>query len=144
MADDITEILQLLHRYCHALDRGSVDEILDVFHPDAVLLPRYQGDESHRGREAIRGWYVDYENTVKAAVRELRHKITCPWIQVQGKEATSVAYLDADYVARESGEMGLAAGRYEDKLVKEKGRWWLRERAILLHGVLPLGRPSPH
>jgi len=134
MNDHITEIQQLLYRYCHALDRRTVDDVMDVFHPNAVLLPRYEGDESYIGREAIRGWYVNYVKTIKGSSRSLRHKITCPWIQVNGDEANSVCYLDADYVDSSTGAFFLAAGRYEDKLVKEEGRWWIQERVILIDG----------
>ena len=134
MNDDITEIQQLLYRYCHALDRSTVDDVMDVFHPDAVLQPRYEGDKSYNGREAIRGWYMNYEKTIKGSSRGLRHKVSCPWIRVNGHEANSVSYLDADYVDSSTGAFILAAGRYEDKLVKEKDRWWIKERVILIDG----------
>ena len=140
MSNDIVEIQQLLHRYCHAVDRGTVDDVVDVFHRNAVLLPRYQGDESFSGREAIRGWYRNYENTVKSSVRNLRHKITCPWIQTSGVEASSVCYLDADYIDNSTDDLVLATGRYEDKFVKEEGRWWIKERAIHVDGFYALGR----
>ena len=134
MKDNITEIQQLLHRYCHTLDRGIVDEVMDVYHRNAVLLPRYQGDKSFNGSEAIRGWYLNYEKTVKSSVHNLRHKVTCPWIQVNGNEATSVCYFDAYYVENSTGVLAFAAGRYEDKLVKEEGRWWIKERSIFMDG----------
>jgi hypothetical protein len=139
MITDIIEIQQLLHRYCHVLDRGTIEEIIDVFHRDAVLLPRYQGNESFSGRDTIRAWYQNYKKTVKDSVRNLRHKVTCPWIQVSGNEATSVCYLDADYVNKSTAEVVVAAGRYEDKLVKDEGRWWIKEREILVDGFYPLG-----
>jgi hypothetical protein len=142
MNDDIIEIQQLLHRYCHVLDRGTVDDVVDVFHRNAMLLPRYQGDESFRGREAIRDWYQNYEKTLKASVRNLRHKITCPWIQVDGNEAISVCYLDADYVDASTGKFVIATGRYEDKLVKDEGRWWIKERAILVDGFYSISPPK--
>ena len=142
MNDDITEIQQLLYRYCHALDRSTVDDVMDVFHPNAVLQPRYEGDESYSGAEAIRGWYMNYEKTIKGSTRNLRHKVTCPWIQVNGGEGNSVCYLDADYVDSSTGAFVLAAGRYEDKLVKEDGRWWIKERVILIDGFHLLSKKS--
>jgi len=134
MNDDITEIQQLLYRYCHTLDRSTLDEVMDVFHTNAVLQPTYEGDKGYIGREAISGWYMNYEKTIKSAGRGLRHKITCPWIRVHGDEADSVSYLDADYVDSSTGAFILATGRYEDKLLKEEGRWWIKERVIIIDG----------
>ncbi len=143
MAEDITAIQQLLHQYCHAVDRGTVDDILEVFHRDAVLRPAYLGEDVHKGRDAVRAWYSQYDKTVRAAVRNMRHKITCPYIELHGDEASAVSYLDADFVDRNTGEMGLAAGRYEDKLVKDGGRWWIGDRTIFVEGSVSLGKPSP-
>lgn len=134
MKDDVTEIQQLLYRYCHTLDRGTVDEVMDTFHRNAVLLPRYEGAKSFIGLDAIRGWYLNYEQTVKSSVRNLRHKITCPWIQVDGNVASSVCYLESDYIDNSTGGLAFAVGRYEDKLVKEEGRWWIKERSIFVDG----------
>ena len=60
----------------------------------------------------------NYEKTVKRSVRKLRHQVTCPWTQVNGNEAISVCYFDAYYVDNSTGVLGLAAGRYEHKLVE--------------------------
>ncbi len=128
---DIAEIQNLLNQYCHAVDRGSVDDIVAVFHRDAVLCPRYLGDDTHKGIDAIRAWYADYDRKVRSTVNPMRHKITAPYIQVDGDRATAVCYLDADFVTNANGDMGVATGRYEDKLVKDGGRWWISERAIL-------------
>jgi hypothetical protein len=124
-------IEQLLHRYCHALDRGSIDEVVELFHPDAVLLPAYQSDARLVGREAVRDWYASYDRTLRANVRHLRHKISCPLIEVSGNSATSVCYLDADAVPTGSEEPIVLVGRYEDELVREEGRWWFKERKII-------------
>jgi ketosteroid isomerase-like protein len=141
--NDIIAIQQLLYQYCHAVDRGSVGDILEVFHRDAVLRPVYLGHEIHKGRDAVRAWYSHYDTTVRAAVRNLRHKISCPYIELHGDEATAISYLDADFVDRNTGKMGLAAGRYEDKLIRDGGRWWIADRSIVVDGSVSLGQPSP-
>jgi len=127
VSEDVTAIEQPLHQYCHAVDRGSVADILAVFHPNAVLRPVYQGDEVYKGRDAVGAWYRRYDETVRASVRDMRHKIMCPYIQVRGDEATAVSYLDADFVAIKTDTMGVASGRYEDKLVRDGGRWWIAD-----------------
>ena len=139
---DLAEIQNLLQQYCHAVDRGSVDDILAVFHRDATLRPVYLGPDSHQGHAAIRAWYTDYDRKVRSTVNPMRHKITAPYIQVEGDRATAVCYLDADFVSNASGEMGVAHGRYEDVLVKDEGRWSISERVIIVDNSISLGVPS--
>lgn len=143
MSEDITAIEQLLYQYCHAVDRGSVEDILAVFHREAVLRPVYQGDEVHKGREAVAAWYGRYDETVRSSVRNMRHKISCSYIQLRDDEATAVSYLDADFVDVKTGDMGVAVGRYEDKLVRADGRWWIADRTIIVDGSISLGKPAP-
>ena len=145
LVEDRMAIEQLLHRYCHALDRGTVDEVVELFHPDAVLLPAYESDARHVGRDAVRDWYANYDQTLRANVRHLRHKIACPLIEISGNAATSVCYLDADAIPAGSDQSITLVGRYEDQLVKEAGRWWFKERKIVGYysraaGRSPLGR----
>ena len=141
--EDQVAIQQLLHRYCHALDRGSVDEVVELFHPDAVLLPAYESDARHVGREAVRGWYENYDRTLRANVRYLRHKISSPVIEVSGNRATSACYLDADAIPAGFEEPIVLGGRYDDELVKDEGRWWFKERKIIGYYSHPAGRFSP-
>ncbi len=139
MIEDIVEIEQLLNRYCHAVDRGTVSDIMEVFHEDAVLLPRYQSGESFKGKEAVRGWYEKYDKTARDQTRSLRHTISTPMIQVDGNQATSVCYLDPDGIDSGSGRAFQVLGRYEDKLIKDDRRWWIAERAIVVEGNYALG-----
>ncbi len=138
--NDLIAIHNLLNQYCHAVDRGSVDDIMAVFHSQAVLRPTYMGDEAHKGAEAVRAWYTRYDQTVRASVSRMRHKITSPYVEVRGDEATAVSYLDADFVPTKSDRMGLATGCYEDRLKKENGEWRIIERVIHVDGTQDLGQ----
>jgi hypothetical protein len=138
VVEDHLEILQVLHKYCHAVDRGIADDVAELFHPDAVLLPRYESDERYEGREAIRGWYQRYMENFRAKVRYLRHKIESPVIEITGNEATSVCYLDADSITISTNIAHIAFGRYDDKFIKDGGRWWFKERAIIVYYSYPL------
>jgi hypothetical protein len=143
--EDWMAIQQLLHEYCHALDRGSIEEVVELFHPDAVLLPAYESDARHVGRDAVRDWYTNYDHTLRANVRYLRHKISSPAIEVSGNEATSVCYFDADAIPTGSDASIVLLGRYEDELVKDAGRWRFKERKIIGYyshaaGSFSLGR----
>ena len=141
--EDQMAIQQLLHRYCHALDRGNVEEVVELFHSDAVLLPAYESDARHVGRDAVRDWYTNYDRTLRANVRYLRHKISCPAIEVSGSTATSVCYFDADAIPTGSDESIVLLGRYEDELVKDAGCWWFKERKIIGYYSHAAGRFSP-
>ena len=85
-AEDHIAIQQLLHQYCHAVDRGTADDVAALFHETAVLVPRYESDQRHQGREAIRAWYGAYMKNFRAKVRYLRHKIESPVIEIAGDD----------------------------------------------------------
>jgi hypothetical protein len=139
VVEDYVAIQQLLHKYCHAVDRGTADDVAALFHRDGVLLPRYESDERYEGREAVRGWYARYMEDFRAKVRYLRHKVESAVIEVAGNEATSVCYLDADSIAISTNIPSVAFGRYDDKLIKDEGRWWFRERTIIVYYSFPVG-----
>lgn len=142
-AEDHLAILQLLHNYCHAVDRGAAEQVAALFHQDGILLPRFESDERYAGREAILGWYTRYMENFRAKVRFLRHKITVPVIEINGDEATSVCYLDADSISIANNVAHVAFGRYDDTLVKDQGRWWFKERTIIVYYRYPLATYSP-
>lgn len=132
VVEDYAAILQLLYRYCHLVDRGTLDQIVALFHHDAVLLPRYESAERYEGREAVRSWYERWIAESRATVRHLRHTMSTPVIEIAGNEATAVCYVDVDSIPISTNKPWMARGRYEDKLIKEEGRWWFRERAIIV------------
>jgi hypothetical protein len=102
------------------------------------LLPRYESDDRYEGREAVRSWYQRYMENFRAKVRYLRHKIASPVIEITGNEATSVCYLDADSITESTDQATVAFGRYDDKFIKDEGRWWFKERAIIVYYRYPL------
>lgn len=132
-ADDVMAIQQVLHKYCHVVDRGTVDDIAELFHHDAVLLPAYESDTRYEGREAIRGWYANYDHSLRNGVRFLRHKIESPVIEVSGDQATSTCYLDADAITTSTDKPMIVFGRYDDLFVRDAGRWFFKERKIITY-----------
>lgn len=142
-AEDHLAILQLLHKYCHAVDRGMAEHVADLFHQDGALLPRFESDERYAGREAVLGWYARYMENFRAKVRFLRHKIVSPVIEINGNEATSVCYLDADSISIANNVANVAFGRYDDTFVKDQGRWWFKERVIIVYYRYPLAMYYP-
>jgi ketosteroid isomerase-like protein len=138
MLEDVVAIEQVLYRYCHAVDRGTADEVAALFHPEATLVPLYTGEPPRTGRAAVRDWYAAYHRDFRARVDHLRHCVASPAIEVSGNEATARSYLIADGVAKETGKPMVVAGLYEDRLRKEGGRWLLLERRIhVFHAMEP-------
>jgi ketosteroid isomerase-like protein len=131
--EDMILIQSHLAAYCHAVDRGTLDQVAELFHQNAVMTPAYEGGAPLHGRDAIRDWYANYNTYYRSdQVSHLRHQITTPSIQVTGDEATSTCYFDADILDLEKKESLRVYGRYDDKLVKEDGRWYFIDRVI--HG----------
>ncbi len=130
MTDDIVAIQQVLYRYCFAVDKGTADDVAALFHENATLMPVYSGEPPVHGRAAIREWYVNYHRDLRGRVDHLRHCVTNPAIDVSGNEATAQCYLIADAVPKTGGNPYSVAGYYLDKLVKDGGRWYFKERQI--------------
>ncbi|HYA36115.1 MAG TPA: nuclear transport factor 2 family protein [Candidatus Binataceae bacterium] len=133
LTDDIIAIEQLLNRYCFAVDKGTADDVAALFHESAVLKAIYAGDPPASGRAAIHQWYVNYHKQMHSTVDHLRHCISNPLVEVSGNEASAQCYLTADAVAKPTGKPFWVAGYYRDKLVKEGGRWFFKEREIHVH-----------
>lgn len=133
MTDDIVAIEQLLHRYCFAVDKGTADDVAALFHESATLVPVYSGDPPCRGRAAIREWFANYHRDWHALADHLRHCVTNPLIEVSGNEATAQCYMIAGAVPKAGGKPFSAAGYYLDKLVKDGGRWYFKDRQIYVN-----------
>ena len=128
-------IQHLMNQYCHLVDRGSVEEIAALFSEDGVLLPLHEGEDRIVGRAAIRAWYRDYDDRVRANRRHRRHRITVPFVIVDGDRATAQSYLDSSAVLIDEGVINVSAGRYDDELVKVDGQWLFQERAIHINHI---------
>lgn len=120
---------QLLSRYCFALDRGNLDELVSLFHHDAVFSVSFENGQQHTGRETIRAWYERFFQQRPGQYRHMRHKIYEPLLTVTGNTATASTYFDADSVEGD-GRVRVVAGRYDDTLVQEHGQWFFKERTI--------------
>jgi hypothetical protein len=138
--DDYEGVRQVLARYCHVLDHGRFDEVGALFHRDAVFSVSFEDGQKHTGREAIQAWYGRFFRERSGEFRHTRHKIFEPVVTVNGTTAVSSTYFDADFV--ESGTIRGAAGRYDDTLVKEQGKWFFKERTITVFYRYSLGSPQ--
>lgn len=128
---DREHIRELLHRYCFALDRGTVDDVMALFTDDCDLEIR--PGELHRGRDAVYKWY---EVLTRKRMDVLRHQAHNQVIELAGTTASSQSYWDV--VGDLNGESMISAGFYEDTLHKTGEKWQFKKKVILIDYMGPL------
>ena len=128
---DREHIRDLVHRYCWAVDRGKLEEVMALFHTECnlTLVP----GKRYLGREATYKWYDVY---MQNRMEVLRHLIHNQVITVNGDTATSKSYFDA--VGDLKGESITVAGFYEDTLLRVNEEWKFTEKIIRLDFLVPL------
>jgi len=128
---DREHIRDLVHRYCWAVDRGTLEEVMALFHNECnlALVP----GKRYLGREATYKWYNVY---MQNRMEVLRHLIHNQVITVNGDTATSKSYFDA--VGDLKGESITVAGFYEDTLLRVNEEWKFTEKIIKLDFLVPV------
>ena len=124
--EDRLAIQELLHRYCHALDRGRWDEFASLFTDDCCLdlsqvLGRYEGAAGIR----------QFADVIGGAKFFMRHLVTNVVIDGDGERARAAAYVTA-ITGPPGPSQRQTTGLYEDELVKRGGRWLLHRRHLAL------------
>ena len=130
--EDRDEIKELTARYCWHVAHGEGEAVANLFADDGVLDVTGGDFKAVRGREAILKFY-------RASVRE--PEVALPFIQnhiivLNGDEAHGTCAIEARFAR--NGESVTAAGYYEDKYRRERGRWRFVERKLFFHHVVPL------
>jgi len=128
---DREKIREVVHRYCFAVDRGTLDQVMALFDDqcDLELVP----GKRYTGRDAVHKWYDQYMRTRMGVLRHLIHNQV---IELNGDEAASKSYFDA--VGDLKGESIVVAGFYEDRLRKHGAEWRFVEKIIRLDFLVPL------
>ena len=131
------QIQNHLARYCFTVDRGTAEEIADLFWDDA----RLDFNGIYTGAKAIRQCYVEWIAQARDPVEGLRHLIYVPLIDVDGDRAQAETYVDADCHVRRSGRAIQLRSLYRDQLTKRNGEWRFSDRHIVampgLYGSKP-------
>jgi uncharacterized protein (TIGR02246 family) len=130
--EDRDEIKELTARYCWHVAHGEGEAVASLFADDGVLDVSDADFKPVRGREALLKFY-------RASVRE--PEVAIPFIQnhiieVTGDEAHGTCAIEARF--SRNGESITAAGYYQDKYRRERGRWRFVERKLFFHHVVPL------
>jgi hypothetical protein len=121
------EIIQVLQRYCRAMDRIDAELGHSVWHKDG--LADYGDVFRGTGRSFI-DWVCAFHRTLDAQ----SHQIGIPLIYVRGDQAYSETYVTAALLFRKDGRQRLTTGRarYVDTWSRRAGCWAIDER-ISIH-----------
>lgn len=119
--EDIHEIGQLRARYCQALDDGRWDELADTFTDDGAFV----GLSTARGREEMLEFFPQLN---ASTVTSWWHFSSNETVELDGGTATGTTWLLQPCVV--DGESQIAAGRYEDTMVRTVQGWRFTERRV--------------
>lgn len=123
---DLEQIRNTLARYCHLIDDGRFDDWAELFTPDGTFSVLGQ---TYRGRDEIKGFI----GGALTPERRGKHITANSAIEVQGD--TARAWSDIIFFSPAGSGLGItAAGRYEDRLVRQDGRWRFAARDVRLLG----------
>lgn len=128
---DREKIRALVHYYCWAVDKGTLSEVMALFHDSCTLI--LAPGKKYEGREAVQRWYDVY---LQNRMEVLRHLIHNQVMTINGNSATSKSYFDA--VGDLKGESITVAGYYEDTLLWIDGEWKFTEKIIRLDFLVPI------
>ena len=133
---DKQEITEVCYRYGINLDSRQWSKLRECFTEDAVAdyldMPRCEG-------------YQAIEDTCRQALSRFtgsQHLIGNVLVTVDGDEADSVCYLQAQHVLKgtDGGDNFIIAGRYVDHLVRTPDGWRINHRR--LEGIWTDGNPA--
>lgn len=119
--EDLHEIGQLRARYCQALDDGRWDDLADTFTDDGAFV----GLSTARGREEMLEFFPQLN---ASTVTSWWHFSSNETVELDGDTATGTTWLLQPCVV--DGESQIAAGRYEDTMVRTAQGWRFQERRV--------------
>jgi len=122
-------VRDLIAHYNLSGDRGWLDDMVDLFTPDATLTIN---GVDHVGRDAIRAVFTQAKGPRPELIR---HHVSTLKIDVADAEhATARAYFQVLTMR------GLDHwGRYTDRFVRREDRWWFTQRSVRVDGATPGG-----
>lgn len=124
-AADRMEIIDVLGRYCWALDTKDFEQLREVFVPDATAR---LGGSDQAGIDEI----IERVSTALSRFEASQHLIGTYQITVDGDSATSRAHLQAQHIWPPGHEHRhlMVGGKYEDELVRTAEGWRITHRVM--------------
>lgn len=132
------EITDVIHLFCHALDRHRWDLMAYAFHPDATVKYNFRPNA-----ECFEDW-VGRARATMSAFPCTMHTISNILIDVQGDTAWAESYVTAIHRVpttapregfwdgRDAPYDGTGAGRYFDQFERRDGKWKIAARQALI------------
>lgn len=117
---------KLVHAYCRAVDRGDLDTLRGLYHPDAT--------DRHGAFSS--GSVDDFLTTLARSrpyLRSMQHHVTTTNFAIAGDTAEGEVYSIATHTfsAGDAESEVVIGGRYLDRYEKRDGSWKFVERAIV-------------
>ena len=126
IAADKAELMDVLQRYCRAIDRRDMDLLRSVYHPGAT--------DNHGGY--FNGSVEDFVKVVPGHLEPFAittHMITNALFVIDGDRAEGESYLIASHITKDDPPQNLmAAARYLDVFERRDGVWRIAERTCIL------------
>ena len=122
---DREQVEETLYRYASTIDAGDYARLRSLLTDDA------------RARYGARDW-IDGAEAVVRFIREKgqdvgwqHHLLSVYHVDVDEDEATALTYHTSYQITRDRpDEAAMIVARYHDRLVREAGRWLIREKRM--------------
>ena len=138
-SDDLREIAdrhalyQLSLRYARAADRRDYEGFRDIFTEKGRISVHHHDVDNNEPIHAME----DLESIVRnmsglEAYEKTQHLVANQLVEIDGDRASGETYCTAHHIYRVDGApMDLTMFiRYQDRWVREGGRWWFEERRL--------------
>ena len=126
---DKQALLELVTRYCRAVDRHDEDLLLSCYHPDAF--------DDHGAQKGTPQEMIAYmrRGPMDPSGPRRQLALTNCLFDVQGDVAWGECYLETRVIVGEQVERGLA--RYADRYERRDGEWRIARRTVILEHARP-------
>lgn len=144
--DDHTEIVELIHGYCAAVDDLDIEALVDLFAPDGSMC--FTSDErgTVTGHDALRRRIGKVLGSLEATSHHVSNvRLTHP--DGDPDVATGVTYLYAWHRFPGDRPDGYLWGRYHDRFERGPAGWKIVSRVLRIAGeqdfAMPWNPPDP-
>jgi hypothetical protein len=128
-ASDHSELTDLYGRYCRTIDCGDAQGWVDCFATDGVYLRIVGGETTEtRGREALLPFA---HSVIERRARNFLHVSANLEFEPDGAGALGACVMTVFDVSAPGAPSLSSIGVYEDRLVRQDGRWCFSWRTVV-------------